>query len=952
MLTRIRTGYSFGVAVGQPKDIAKRLSETWDSKYLPITDRASPYGWFKWKEECEKLNKTPVFGVELEVSPDITEKRPVSDLWTFYPQGDIKELNKLISMAYKQFRYRPLLSIDQAIETSCFRIVGHRSNLEDIRDKCREKKIKKPYIGWSPSATKYYLRKGMDLGFDFVLSGDNVYPANTLEDKSLYQIICTGYDDRTRYKQGGLQTYPQHIMSHEEYGEYMDKRDPLFLTELQYMRGFSHDILEQASKCILQKADLPKYDSELSLEEKCFYRSKSLGVDLSDERYRSRLSHELNILEKKNFQDYFHIVSDITKYARDKMIVGPGRGSAAGSLVCYLLGITTVDPVKHNLSFERFIDIYREDLPDIDLDFPTTSRQQVIRQVKKIFGIRKAVQIGTVNFYKAKQSIRETCSALNIQPWDLGKIRRADNLKEALEKNPDVLEDFPEIRILKNIEDHPRHSGKHAGAVVLAKNEIMDIVPINLRERSSPVAMISKEPAENIGLLKIDILGLAELDVLKECMDLAGISFKLLNKVKLNYGPAYRLIANKKYTGIFQYNEPAVQGVASRINVRSFNDLCIITSVGRSGPLESGAADSWVRRRSGQEDVSYPHPLFEDILKETLGVIVYQEQLMRIMKEVGGMKMKHIMICRKAINKKDSSLIEKYRKEFLEGSIKNGLNKKLANDIYDELVFHGQYSFNKSHAVSYSLITYWCMVLKARYPLEFTAAALTHMRGINKDVLLNKQRTLLREAKDIGIDFVPVDMDISTDKWTIHNKKLIGPLDNLSGIGPKKVKSILHHRKQNKVLSPALIRAVSKGKPVLDSLYPVKENIERISNGDFTRLNIHTPCFNIFDIMDTNISTRDEICLIGFIDKIKVKYTDDDQKRFVLSVHDDFGKMYCTVSSYSYSKVNRVLNKYGMKNSSTRKQNLYAMKGKVYLTQDGSTKLMGVNAVRYLGASE
>jgi len=948
MLTRIRTGYSFREAVGKLDDVLDALDK-WDSVYRPITDRASNYGWFDWVKKCESRNKVPVLGVELEVTPNLTEKKPVSDLWTFYPYSNLKEINRLISLAYSQFRYRPLLTYEQALEAKCYKIIGHRSIPEFLRDCLVLYGNDEVYLGLSPSVTRYYFKQTRGLEIPYVISGDNLYP--TKENQSLYQIIC-GKGGRG----GGLQTYPQHILTRNEYFSYIGKKHEITGSEIAGFIANSIDILKQASKVSLSKASLPQYESFLSLKEKCRRRAKQYYnidiIDIKNKKYLDRLIHELEIITNKGFDSYFHIVGDITDYARKKMIVGPGRGSAAGSLVCYLMGITTIDPIKHNLSFERFIDIYREDLPDIDIDFPPNKRTDIIRYIKKTFNKKKCVQVGTVNNYQAAQSIRETCASLNIKPWELGRLRRiekGDELIEALEDAEDILDEHPEISILGNIANHPRHMGKHAGAVVLANEEIMSIVPLNLRDKNNPVAMVDKDSAEKLGLLKIDILGLNTLDILKETLDLAGVDFNLLNKVPLNYKPAYEIIRNKKYTGIFQFEGDTVLGVANQIYVSEFNDLCVITSVGRTGPLAVGDADTWVRRRNGTEDIEYAHEAFEPILKETLGVIVYQEQLMRILREIGGLEWKNIMILRKAINKKDTSIFEPYREEFIDGCNTQRVSADIANETYDKLTSHGQYSFNKSHAVAYSTISYWCMVLKARFPLEFTAATLSFAEGSTKEKKLLKQRSLLREAGELGVKYKPYDIDISDDKWKISGDTLIGPLSNIKGIGPKRVKSILHHRRSNKVLPSSLMKVLSRASTDIDSIYPVKDSLDILCGEQgLEKFNINTRAYTIEDIESINIAPNEEICLVCFIDKVKIKQDQKGKPRLVLHVHDDTGKLYVTVNSYYYKRVNNTINKYNLKDIATKKQNLYALKGAVY-NVSSDKKLLGAIAARYIG---
>ena len=361
MLTRIRTGYSFHqVAIGELDEVIKCIDNSgWNVKEYPITDRASCYGWYEWRDKCLEHNKHPIFGVELEVSPDITAKRPASDLWTFYPcfvyapntvNTFIRDINKLISLAYEQFRYRPLLSIEQALDNDLIKIMGHRcSFLGKIKRRPRL------FAGLSPSVTPYYFYRINKKKIPWVVSGDNFYPS--LKEKGIYEIITgTGKAGKS-----SSQTYPTHILSKEEWITWMMEHHNLDMEQLKDVIYTTNILLGNAGRSNqLATANLPDYKSSMSLYNKCRSGAMRRGMVLEEhQEYVDRLNHELEVIQDQDFEKYFHIVGDIVRWANKRTFVGPGRGSAAGSLVCYLLGITNVDPVEHGLFFERFIDKYR-----------------------------------------------------------------------------------------------------------------------------------------------------------------------------------------------------------------------------------------------------------------------------------------------------------------------------------------------------------------------------------------------------------------------------------------------------------------------------------------------------------------------------------------------------------------------------------------------------------------
>lgn len=952
---RYRTGFSFRAATGHIGEVLDRIAET-GATVAPITDRASTFGFNKWGKACKKKGLRPVYGVELAVSTDIAGKKPVVDYWTFISKGSITEINRLLALATSQFRYTPLLSYEQALSADCFKIVGHRSDIAYLVSAAGAKLPADLYYALGPAVSKGYAFRLREAGIRPAASCDNIYPTEKRAAQAEI-ILGRGFSD---------QSYPQHILSDEEWVDsisHLDISDAEFEAAIQNAETI---LAGSTAGMVLSEFMVP--DRPGTLREMCEKGAATLGVDLQDEVYSARLTRELDLIKEKGYEDYFYIVSDLVGWARERMLVGPARGSSCGSLACYLLGITTVDPIPYGLLFERFVDINRMDMPDIDIDFADQKRHLVEEYAADKYGIDHVARLGTVNMFKARSALQTTCMELDVPRWKADKAldalvkrssadaRAMDTLFDTLtttDSGKELISEHPEILdVLEGFEGHPRHAGQHAAGIVISKTPIRDTVAIDSRTGATNC---DKKDAEDLNLLKIDALGLIQLSIFEDALALAGLPKKHLDTIPLDDPAAFAIINNSQFAGIFQYNGKALQYLANYIKSDCLEDIVSVTALARPGPLASGGANEWARRRIGADPVTYYHPVFEEHLKNSLGVIIYQEQVMTIGRDIGDLSWEDVTLLRKAMSK---SLGKEYFDQFGDrwkiGALKKGISKEVADTVWDQLCAYGAWSFNRSHSVAYGLISYQCCWLKAHYPLEFAAATLQHASDIDL------QLKLLREIVSEGHEYIPVDANQSTNKWTVgvrgENKMrvLVGPLQNVKGIGPKSVVKIMQARASGKKLTGREAKLLENPVTPLDSLFPIRDAFRKYLPNPKER-NIFTEPTPIIDIQCVPKGKPDQEHLV-FCVLARIAPRDENDLQNVakrgyelrgptqalnLRIMDDTDIVFAKVNRMDYDKIGAEIVERGVP-----LKHLYVLKGTIRSGLD--FRMFNVKAVRYI----
>lgn len=521
------------------------------------------------------------------------------------------------------------------------------------------------------------------------------------------------------------------------------------------------------------------------------------------DKYLERLKYELNTIQKMGFDDYFLIVYDYVRFAKKNgILVGPGRGSAAGSLVSYTLGITDVDPLKYDLLFERFLNPERITMPDIDIDFEYTRRGEVIDYVKKRYGETSVAGIMTFGTLGSKLVLRDIGKCLELDSSLINKFVSYVDAKKSLKENlsnPAIkfyIENNNEVKnwyhIAMNVEGIKRHISTHAAGVVISSVPLDEVIPI-CYSGGEMLTGITMGYLEELGLLKMDFLALRNLTIIKNILDLiekdSGQRIDI-NKIPLNDTETLELFTKADTIGIFQFESTGMTHFLEKLKPTTFQDLVAALALFRPGPMEN--IDSFIRRKEGKEPIDYLHQDLENILKETYGIIVYQEQIMQILSKIGGFSFAESDNIRRAMSKKKKEVIENFQIKFIEGAMKNGYSKELATKIYDLILKFANYGFNKAHSVSYALIGYQMAYLKVKYPIYYIANLLN--MSIN---VIDKTKEYLLEAKKRNYKILAPDINESEKEYVIKDNCLILPFSAIKNIGNETVQVIIKERQKN-----------------------------------------------------------------------------------------------------------------------------------------------------------
>lgn len=570
------------------------------------------------------------------------------------------------------------------------------------------------------------------------------------------------------------------------------------------------------------KLHLPQFDVPESREPYEYLHSlcvEGLGRMFAgaavEAAYLERLEYELQVIKQMGYVDYFLIVWDFIKYAKDNgIMVGPGRGSAAGSLAACCLGITGIDPLKYNLLFERFLNPERISMPDIDIDFCYERRQEVIDYVVRRYGADRVAQIITFGTMAARAAIRDVGRALDIPYGDVDLVAKmipfqpGMNIDKALELNPDLkmkYEDEDRIKELidtaRLLEGMPRHASTHAAGVVISKEPITEYVPLQKNDESV-TTQFTMGLLEELGLLKMDFLGLRTLTVIRDAVNLIyknnGIQINM-EKLNMEDADVYKMIGSGKTAGIFQLESTGMTQFMKDLQPASLEDIIAGISLYRPGPMDS--IPKYIKNKNFPGEVEYEHPLLESILDVTYGCMVYQEQVMQIVRELGGYSYGRSDLVRRAMSKKKHEVMQKERQNFIHGildedgkvvvngAIRNGVDEKTANKIFDQMMDFASYAFNKSHAAAYAVVAYQTAWLKYYYPVEFMAASLNSFLGSS-----DKVSQYVHECKQMSIEVLPPDVNESDIKFTVINGKIRFGMAAVKNVGENAVGELISER--------------------------------------------------------------------------------------------------------------------------------------------------------------
>ncbi len=531
------------------------------------------------------------------------------------------------------------------------------------------------------------------------------------------------------------------------------------------------------------------------------------------EKYRERLEYEISVIEKMGFPSYFLIVSDFIRYARENGIsVGPGRGSAAGSIVAWALRITEIDPLRYDLLFERFLNPERISMPDIDIDFCQARRGEIIEYVTKKYGRENVAQIVTFSQLKPKLAVRDVARVLSL-PVSLGDriaklipdgpdvtfekaLRESAGLKDAVESDESV---GKVVRIAERLEGLSRHAGMHAAGVVIAPRPITDFLPLYRTNKDEITTQFDMNAVEKMGLLKIDLLGLITLDIIDETLAAIGSRTGTapdLDQVGLDDKVTYELFHSGKTACVFQFDSSGMRDLLRRAKPRVFADLAALNALYRPGALDAGTVEEYVRRRNGTSKITYPLPEVADILEETLGILVYQEQVMRIASRIAGYTLAEADLLRKAIGKKKREIMVAEGEKFIERAIAHGTPRKKAKELWGLIEPFARYGFNKSHAVAYALLAYKTAYLKAHFPVDFLAATLSAETGSTDGIV-----KVIGDCVEAGVPVLPPDINESRKNFAAAGPAIRFGLAAIKGVGEQAAEAILEERGKGRFAS-------------------------------------------------------------------------------------------------------------------------------------------------------
>ncbi|HEX5963611.1 MAG TPA: DNA polymerase III subunit alpha [Gemmatimonadales bacterium] len=666
------------------------------------------------------------------------------------------------------------------------------------------------------AVTEGMLRLGQELGLPVVATNDAHYLRR--EDAEAHDVLlaigtASDLDDPKRFRFTGQESY---VKSEAEMRAlFPDRPDTLDNTAL--VANLCEFDFEK--RYFLPEFPRPvEYESDESLLNHLATTGaeRRYGAPLSPE-VQERLSYELGVINKAGYAGYFLIVQDFIAAARARGIpVGPGRGSVAGSLVAYALGITDVCPLKFDLLFERFLNPERVSMPDIDVDFCFERRGEVIEYVRERYGRASVGQIVTFGTMKARAAVKDVARVLRIPPGEADRITKlipsgpAYNLpiKEAAKKVDELralIRDNPSyerlVKLSSSIEGISRHMSVHAAGVVIAPGPLSEYVPVCTAptkgaggaEGESIITQYEMGALEKVGMLKMDLLGLKTLTVIHDAVNMIDArhgSRPDMETLTFDDPKVYELLRQGRTAGVFQFESPLATDTLRAMRCDRFDDLVASNALLRPGPLDAGMHTVFIRRKLGQEKVTYPHPALREVLEPTYGVITYQEQVMRIANVLAGFTLAEADVLRKAVGKKDSDLIKKELTKFCERAVALGHPKKLADELAAQIETFGRYGFNKSHSVAYSVLSYQTAWLKAHFPAEFMAALLSSEIG-NTDKVVQ----YINEARELGLEILPPDVNESGFKFTVVGERRIRfGLGAVRNVGEGAIESIIAGR--------------------------------------------------------------------------------------------------------------------------------------------------------------
>jgi len=802
---------------------------------VAMTDHGNMYGAIEFYNLAKEVNIKPIIGCEFYVAINSrfnkSKREEKSDHLTLLAKDiqGYKNLMKLITKSYFEgYYYKPRIDyellneynsglialsgcisgkipklilknrIDDAIDSALkFReIFGKENFYLEIQDQgLEEQKILNPKL----------IKISEKLNIPLVATNDAHYLNK--EDHTAHDVLLciqtrTTLDDKKRLR---FSTPEFYFKSKEEMFDIFKDIPEVLKNSIEISEKCNLEI--PLNLDLLPAYKVPEnYSLNSYLEEICREGFNKRYSNPTDE-IKDRLELELNVIKDMGYSGYFLIVWDFVNYAKRKGIrVGPGRGSAAGSIVSYSLGITDIDPIEYSLLFERFLNPYRKSLPDIDIDFCYERRNEVIDYVVSKYGRNKVAQLITFGTMAARAATRDAGRVFGVPYGKVDKVAKmipmgiGTTIDKSINTVPELRDSYQKDEEVKKILDTAmaleglsRQDSIHAAGVVISDKDLTEYTPLQRKGNGEVVTQYKMDDVQRIGLLKMDFLGLRTLTLIDKTLEIIkhtkGIEINL-NEIDLKDKKTFSMIGHGETIGIFQLESSGMRNLMIDLQPNCIEDLIALLALYRPGPLQSGMVKDFVEAKKGKTKIKYPHPSLESILDTTYGIIVYQEQVMEIASKMANFTMAEADILRGAISKKKRRVLSKQRDKFLDGALENGISRGVAQKIFDLLLLFAEYGFNKSHSAAYALISYQTAYLKANFPVVFMAALLT-VRMEDRD----KVAQYVNECRRLGIEILPPDVNESFANFTVIGNKIRFGLSAVKNVGDNVIKNIVSNRK-------------------------------------------------------------------------------------------------------------------------------------------------------------
>src|SRR6056297_806070 len=801
---------------------------------VAITDHGVLYGMYDFYKKANKKNIKPIIGCEVYLSPtnrfDKTIRKRYHLVLLAENNLGYHNLMKIVSASWLEgFYYKPrvdkdllyeykdgIIALSGCLQGEISQSILNNEKKEGIKDKIKEYRqiygqenyfleLQDHNLPQEKRVNTALIEIANEEDIPLVISNDVHYKDK--KDAQVHDVLLALQTGKTVNDEDRM-TFPNdefYFKSPLQMRKLFPDHKQAYQNTLKISQRININ-LDTDKFYLPSYPDIKKENSAAYLKKLCKKGLREKGLS-DNKKAVERMNYELNVIENMGYVAYFLIVWDFIEYAKKQNIrVGPGRGSAAGSLVSYLLDITRINPLKYGLIFERFLNPERVTMPDLDIDFDER-RDEIIDYVKERYGKERVAQIGTFGTMAARAAVRDVGRALDITYGKVDKIAKmipsqhGVSLEYALNNNQKLKKQYEndqEVKKLvdysKEIEGLPRHISTHAAGVIIGPEDLKNIIPLQLQD-DNIITQLPMDDLEDMGLLKMDFLGLRNLTFINKSLDLIEKNKNKsldIENIPRDDQEVYNVLQSGRTLGIFQMESRLFQDLNKKLKPDRFEDIIALLALGRPGPLGSDIVDDYIKCRHGEKEPEYLHPKLKPILEETYGMILYQEQVMEIASKLAGYSMGEADLLRRGMGKKKVKMIQDERERFIQGAVENGIQKEIASEIFDQMEYFAGYGFNKSHSAAYALLAYQTAYLKAKFPPEFMSALLSTVMNN-----LDKVSLYINEAKEMGLNVLPPDINESFFDFVPNKKGNIRfGLKAIKNVGTNSIETIVNSRKE------------------------------------------------------------------------------------------------------------------------------------------------------------